>query len=255
VIRVGCTAGVSIFPRDGDEIETLIAHADIALYRAKLKKRGPSACSRQRWNSQIRERRALQRELAVASPDEEFEIYYQPQATAQAASSVRSLAALASSGARHVSPAIFIPLAKRPDDRRDRRMGVTQRLREAASWSNPLGIAINFSPLDFRRLDVPTLILRCCSRPSGGVPAGSRNHGRRADRRFRRAVGSCPDPESRVRVAMDDFGAGYSSLSYLQSFPFTRSRSTRLHFQVETNADSAAIVERVLSLSRTLNLR
>jgi EAL domain-containing protein (putative c-di-GMP-specific phosphodiesterase class I) len=58
-----------------------------------------------------------------------------------------------------------------------------------------------------------------------------------------------------VRVAMDDFGAGYSSLSYLQSFPFDKIKIDQAFIsKLETNADSAAIVEAVLGLSRTLNL-
>jgi len=259
VIRVGCTAGVSIFPRDGDEIETLIAHADIALYRAKLEKRGTICLFEAAMDSQIRERRALQRELAVALANEEFQIYYQPQATAQG----RIVGFEALLRWHHpvrgmVSPATFIPLAEETG-----LIGAIDEwvlrsvCREAASWPNPLAIAVNFSPLDFRRLDVPTLILSvlletglAASRLEVEITEGVLIDD------FAGAVAILRRIQNLgVRVAMDDFGAGYSSLSYLQSFPFDKIKIDQAFIsKLETNADSAAIVVAVLGLSRTLNL-
>ena len=68
-IRVGSTAGVSIYPRDGDNAETLIAHADVALYRAKTERRGTVCVFEPAMDLQIREKRALQRELALGAAE------------------------------------------------------------------------------------------------------------------------------------------------------------------------------------------
>jgi diguanylate cyclase (GGDEF)-like protein len=259
LIRVGSTAGVSVFPEDGDDAEALIAHADVALYRAKTEKRGTVCLFEPAMDLQIREKRALQRELAVALENREFEIYYQPQATT--AGEIVGFEALLRW--RHpvrgmVSPAVFIPLAEETG-----MIGAIDEwvLRsvcaEAASWGKPLAIAVNFSPLDFRRIDVPALILSVlhdtglsASRLEIEITEGvliDDFAGAIAILRRIKALG--------VRIAMDDFGAGYSSLSYLQSFPFDKIKIDQAFTRkLETNADSAAIVEAILSLARTLKL-
>ncbi|MDF3813806.1 MULTISPECIES: EAL domain-containing protein [Rhodopseudomonas] len=259
VIRVGCTGGVSLFPRDGNDIETLIAHADTALYRAKLDKRGTVCLFEASMDLQIRERRALQRELAVALKNDEFEIYYQPQATAQGEIvGFEALLRWHHPVRGMVSPAIFIPLAEETG-----LIGAIDEwvLRsvcaEAASWSKPLGVAINFSPLDFRRTDVPALILAVLFE-TGLAPARLEveiTEGVLIDD-FAGAVAILRRIQNLgVRVAMDDFGAGYSSLSYLQSFPFDKIKIDQAFIsELETNADSAAIVKAVLGLGHTLDL-
>lgn len=259
VIRVGSTAGVSIYPRDGDNADTLIAHADVALYRAKTERRGTVCLFEPAMDLQIRERRALQRELAMALQNGEFELHYQPQATTDG--TIVGFEALLRW--RHpvrgmVSPASFIPLAEETgligsiDE-----WVLRTACREAASWPEPLAIAVNLSPLDFRRMDVPALILQVLvetglnpKRLEVEITEGvliDDFAGAIAILRRIKALG--------VRVAMDDFGAGYSSLSYLQSFPFDKIKIDQVFtHKLETNPDSAAIVEAVLALAHRLNL-
>ncbi|WP_322516656.1 EAL domain-containing protein [Rhodopseudomonas palustris] len=259
VIRVGSTAGVSVYPRDGDNAETLIAHADVALYRAKTEKRGTVCLFEPAMDLQIREKRALQRELAMALQNAEFEIHYQPQATTQG--EVVGFEALLRW--RHpvrglVSPAVFIPLAEETG-----LIGAIDEwvLRsvcaEAVSWAKPLAIAVNFSPLDFRRLDVPALILQVLLE-TGLEPKRLEveiTEGVLIDD-FAGAIAILRRIKNLgVRVAMDDFGAGYSSLSYLQSFPFDKIKIDQSFTRkLDTNPDSAAIIEAILSLARTLKL-
>ncbi|MCG6206361.1 EAL domain-containing protein [Rhodopseudomonas sp. HC1] len=258
-IRVGSTAGVSIYPHDGDNADTLIAHADVALYRAKTERRGTVCLFEPAMDLQIRERRALQRELAEALPNGEFELHYQPQATADGV--IVGFEALLRW--RHpvrgmVPPATFIPLAEETG-----LIGAIDEwvLRtacvEAASWSNPLAIAVNLSPLDFRRLDVPALILQVlmetgldAKRLEVEITEGvliDDFAGAIAILRRIKKLG--------VRVAMDDFGAGYSSLSYLQSFPFDKIKIDQVFTRkLENNPDSAAIIEAIIDLAHRLNL-
>jgi len=259
VIRVGSTAGVSVYPRDGDNAETLIAHADVALYRAKSERRGTVCLFEPSMDLQIRDKRALQRELAVALENRQFEIHYQPQAsTAGDIVGFEALLRWRNPERGLVSPAVFIPLAEETG-----LIGAIDEwvLRsvcaEAASWAKPLAIAVNFSPLDFRRIDVPALILSVLHE-TGLSPARLEIEitegvliddfaGAIAILRRIKALG--------VRIAMDDFGAGYSSLSYLQSFPFDKIKIDQAFTRkLETNPDTAAIVEAILSLARTLKL-
>lgn len=259
VIQVCSTAGVSFFPRDGEDAETLLAHADVALYRAKTEHRGKICLFEPSMDLQIRDKRALQRELTMAVPNGEFEIHFQPQATA--AGEIVGFEALLRW--RHpvrgmVSPAVFVPLAEETG-----LIGTIDEwvLRtvcaEAASWERPLAIAVNFSPLDFRRFDVPALVLQVLLETglepkrleieiTEGVLIDDFSGAIAILRRLKNLG---------VRVAMDDFGAGYSSLSYLQSFPFDKIKIDQAFTRkLETNPESAAIVEAILNLSRTLKL-
>ncbi|KPF95624.1 diguanylate cyclase [Rhodopseudomonas sp. AAP120] len=258
-IRVGSTAGVSIYPRDGDNADALIAHADVALYRAKTERRGTVCLFEPAMDLQIREKRAVQRELAVALENGEFELHYQPQATTEG--EIVGFEALLRW--RHpirgmVSPAVFIPLAEETGliGAIDEWVLRTACL-EAASWPKPLAIAVNLSPLDFRRLDVPALILQVLVE-TGLDPKRLEveiTEGVLIDD-FAGAIAILRRIKNLgVRVAMDDFGAGYSSLSYLQSFSFDKIKIDQVFTRkLEINPDSAAIVEAILDLARRLKL-
>ncbi|CAN5457382.1 hypothetical protein BH11PSE4_BH11PSE4_21810 [soil metagenome] len=258
-IRVGCTAGVSIYPRDGEDAETLIAHADIALYRAKAETRGTVRLFEAAMDRQVREKRALQRDLAVALANGEFEVYYQPQATTDGnIVGFETLLRWHHPVRGIVSPGIFIPLAEETG-----LIGAIDEwvlrgaCKEAASWPTPLGVAINFSPLDFRRLDLPGLI-HSVLLETGLAPARLEveiTEGVLIDD-FDSAIAILRKIKNLgVRIAMDDFGAGYSSLSYLLAFPFDKIKIDRTFIaKLDINADSAAIVDAVVSLGRSLRL-
>jgi EAL domain-containing protein (putative c-di-GMP-specific phosphodiesterase class I) len=129
--------------------------------------------------------------------------------------------------------------------------------REAASWSNPLSIAVNLSPVDFRRGDVPAMILSILletglnpQRLEIEITEGVLIED------FARATSILRKIKSLgVHVAMDDFGTGYSSLSYLQSFPFDKIKIDQAFIaKLETNSQSAAIIQAILGLGRSLKL-
>jgi diguanylate cyclase (GGDEF)-like protein len=258
-IRVSCTAGISTYPRDGSDVETLIANADIALWRAKAEARGTALLFESAMDQQLREKRALHRDLAVALKNGEFEIYFQPQATTQ-----REIVGFETLLRWHhpvrgmVSPGVFIPLAEETgligaiDE-----WVLRSACKEAASWPNPLAIAVNFSPLDFRRLDVPKLILSALLE-SGLAPARLEieiTEGVLIDD-FDAAISMLRRIKNLgVRVAMDDFGTGYSSLSYLLAFPFDKIKIDQTFIaKLDSRADSAVVVEAIVSLSHTLKL-
>jgi diguanylate cyclase (GGDEF)-like protein len=258
-IRVRCSIGISVYPQDGADIETLIAHADLALDRAKAEERGTIRFFEAAMDQQIREKRLLQRDLVVAIENKQFELYYQPQATADGA--VVAFEVLLRW--RHpergmVSPTVFIPLAEETgligaiDD-----WVVREACREAATWLNPLSIAINLSPIDFQRGDVPAMLAAvlaetglCPSRVEIEITEGvliDDFAGAIAILRNIKALG--------VRVAMDDFGTGYSSLSYLQAFPFDKIKIDQTFVaKLESNPQSAAIVHAIIGLGRSLKL-
>jgi len=258
-INVRCSIGISVYPQDGQNIEALIAHADLALDRAKAEERGTIRFFEAAMDQHIREKRLLQRDLAVAIENRQFQLYFQPQATAEGA--VVAFEVLLRW--RHpergmISPTIFIPLAEETgligaiDE-----WVVREACREAATWVNPLSIAINLSPVNFQRGDVPGMLAAILAE-TGLSPKRVEieiTEGVLIDD-FAGAIAILHAiKELGVRVAMDDFGTGYSSLSYLQAFPFDKIKIDQTFVaKIEDNPQSAAIVHAIIGLGRSLKL-
>jgi EAL domain-containing protein (putative c-di-GMP-specific phosphodiesterase class I) len=157
-----------------------------------------------------------------------------------------------------VPPMLFIPLAEEtgaigPIDQ----WILRQACREAASWPNRLSISVNLSPVDFRRSDVPAMILAVLLE-TGLDP-------RRLEieitegvliEDFDRAIAILRKIKSLgVCVAMDDFGTGYASLSYLQAFPFDKIKIDQTFIaKIGKNSAAPAIIHAILGLGRALAL-
>jgi diguanylate cyclase (GGDEF)-like protein/PAS domain S-box-containing protein len=258
-LRAQLSIGIAIHPNDGTDAATLIANADAALYRAKQEGRGSFRFFEAGMDKRLRDRRALQQELRTAIERGELSVYYQPQA--RISGEVFGFEALARwhHPSRGLIPAgTFIPLAE--ESGLIGSMGewiIRDACREAASWSNPLQIAINLSPVQFRHGDLPGLVhavlLETGLAPSRleleiteGVLIGDFSRAVATLRRLK-ALG--------VRIAMDDFGTGYSSLSYLHSFPFDKIKIDQTFItNLERNQQSATIVRAVIGLARGLKL-
>jgi diguanylate cyclase (GGDEF)-like protein/PAS domain S-box-containing protein len=258
-VHASCSIGISIYPQDGADGETLIANADAALYRAKAEERGTIRFFEAKMDQKLREKRALQRDLVAALENNEFELYFQPQAgTAGDITGFEVLLRWHHRERGVVLPGIFIPLAEEA--------GLISAIdewvlraacREAASWSKPLSIAVNLSPVDFRRGDVPATILAIL------LETGLDPHRLEIEitegvliEDFARATSILRQIKNLgVHVAMDDFGTGYSSLSYLQSFPFDKIKIDQAFIaKLDSNTQSAAIVQAILGLGRSLKL-
>jgi diguanylate cyclase (GGDEF)-like protein len=253
------TVGVGIFPQDGRDIDTLVANAEAALYRAKAEHRGTIRFFEPAMDRQIREKRLLQREIALALERDELELYFQPQAvTGGEVFGFEVLLRWQHPLRGMVSPAIFIPLAEETglissiDE-----WVLREACREAASWPNPLSISVNLSPIDFRRGDVAAMILSVLLE-TGLSPQRLEieiTEGVLIDD-FERSIAILRKIKGLgVRVAIDDFGTGYSSLSYLQAFPFDKIKIDQTFIaKVGKNNQAAAIIHAIVGLGRALAL-
>jgi diguanylate cyclase (GGDEF)-like protein len=258
-LRAGISIGIAIFPVDGGDVTTLIANADAALYRAKEDGRGMFRFFKADMDQQLRERRLLQQELRSAVERNELTLHYQPQA--RITGKIIGFEALARW--RHpqrgiVPPATFIPLAE--ESGLIVAMGewiMREACRQAASWPNPLQVAINLSPVQFRHGDLPGLV-HSVLLETGLSPARLELEITESvligD--FSRAVSILRRLKTLgVRIAMDDFGSGYSSLSYLQSFPFDKIKIDQAFISnLGRNPQSATIIRAVIGLARGLEL-
>ena len=263
-VRAGVTTGMSVFPHNGTDAASLLANAGAALFRAKQKSRGTISLYQPEMDQQIRDRRVLHQDLSNAIRNGELSLAFQPQGVARysvAESEIIGFEALARwqhPVRGQVSPADFIPIAE--ESGLIVEMGewiLRQACREAASWPKPLQVAVNLSPAQFMHGDVVGLVhsilLETGLAPgrleleiTEGVLIEDFDRGLALLRRLK-ALG--------VRISMDDFGSGYSSLSYLQAFPFDKIKIDRAFIiNLGRNPQSAAIVRAVIDLGHGLEM-
>jgi diguanylate cyclase (GGDEF)-like protein/PAS domain S-box-containing protein len=263
-VRTGVTTGISVFPHNGTDGASLLANAGAALSRAKAKSRGTISIYEPEMDQQIRDRRVLHQELSTAIRNGEISLYYQPQALSrQVVGNGEVIGFEALARWRHpvrgfVPPSDFIPLAE--ESGLIFEMGqwiLREACREAASWPMPLQVAVNLSPAQFMHGDVVSLVhsilLETGLSPgrleleiTEGVLIEDFDRGLALLRRLK-GLG--------VRISMDDFGSGYSSLSYLQAFPFDKIKIDRAFvMNLGRNPQSAAIVRAVIGLGHGLEM-
>ncbi|WP_439370416.1 sensor domain-containing protein [Bradyrhizobium sp. DASA03120] len=263
-VRAGITTGMSIFPHNGADGASLLANAGAALFRAKQKSRGTISLYQPEMDQQIRDRRVLHQDLSMAIKNGELSLAFQPQGAAGhsvAESDIIGFEALARwqhPVRGQVSPAEFIPIAE--ESGLIVEMGewiLREACGEAASWPKPLQVAVNLSPAQFMHGDVVGLVHsilietglapgRLELEITEGVLIEDFDRGLALLRRLK-ALG--------VRISMDDFGSGYSSLSYLQAFPFDKIKIDRAFIiNLGRNPQSAAIVRAVIDLGHGLEM-
>jgi diguanylate cyclase (GGDEF)-like protein/PAS domain S-box-containing protein len=258
-LRVGLSIGVAIYPADGADALSLLGNADAALYRAKSEGRGTIRFFAADLDLRLRERRALQQDLHAAIEHGEFVLHYQPQARMDGAVvGFEALVRWLSPTRGPVPPSTFVPVAE--ETGLIGALGewvLREACREASSWANPLRISINLSAAQFRHGDLPSMVhgilLETGLSPqrleleiTESVLIGDHARALAILRRLK-ALG--------VQISMDDFGSGYSSLSYLQSFPFDRIKIDQAFISnVERSPQSAAIVRAIIGLGRVLEL-
>ena len=258
-VTVGATIGGAVYPDDGADAKTLMINADVALYRAKAAVRGTVLFYEAEMGEQVRERRALQADLRAATENEELFLHYQPQKTINGeAIGFEALLRWQCPKRGPVSPATFIPIAEESglivqiDE-----WVLREACHEAASWPEPLTIAVNISPTQFRTGDFPGFVHAVLLET--GLPAARLElevtEGVLIDD-FSRAISIlCRLKALGVRIALDDFGTGFSSMSYLHSFPFDKIKIDRAFVgDLEDNRHSMAIVRAVIDLGHSLNV-
>ncbi len=258
--HIATSIGIALCPDDATDRQALLTCADTALYRAKSEGRDTCRFFEARMGAEVRERRMLEHDLRLAIARDELRLVYQPQQEIQSAKVVGFEALLRWKHATRgeISPAVFIPIAEET--------GVILQIgdwvlktacREAASWTQPLKIAVNVSAVQLYNAkffqELHQILLETGLSP------------RRLEieitetalvRDFNRALSMLRQIKALgIRIAMDDFGTGYSSLSTLRAFPFDRIKIDGSFIKsVNSNGQAATIVRAVLGLGRGLGL-
>jgi diguanylate cyclase (GGDEF)-like protein/PAS domain S-box-containing protein len=258
-VKLSMSIGIAIFPTGGADAKTLMSNADAALYRAKAEFRGTALFFEPEMGDRLHERYALQEDLRFAIDRGELLLHYQPQVTMSGeAVGFEALVRWQCPKRGMVAPGTFIPIAE--ESSLIISLGewvLREACREAASWPQPLTIAVNISPIQFRHADLPGLvhsILLETGLSPGRLELEITESVLIND--FSRAVSILNRLKSLgVRIAMDDFGTGYSSLSYLRSFVCDKIKIDRVFVcDLEQNHHSRSIVRAVIGLGRSLDL-
>jgi len=259
-LQVGLSVGVAVFPADGTDVKALIANADAALYQAKSEVRGTLRFFEAKLGSRLRERRELQTDLQTALDQGDLRLHYQPQKTIELGKVIgfEALARWESAKRGMVSPDTFIPIAEQSSFiiTLGERI-LREACKEAASWAQPLKVAVNISPIQFHHGDLPSLV-HSILLDTGLKPDRLEleiTEGVLIDD-FSRAVSILRKLKTLgIHIALDDFGSGYSSLSYLHAFPFEKIKIDRVFIgDLEHNHHSMAIVRAIITLGHSLNI-
>src|ERR1700726_5354006 len=257
---IAVSIGIAICPEDATDRHTLLSQADIALYRAKNEGRGTYRYFDVSMGAALRERRHLEHDLRNAISRGELRLVYQPEKNIRAGKVVgfEALLRWKHPTRGEVSPAEFIPIAE--DTGAILPIGewvLRAACREAATWTQPLTIAVNVSAVQIHNANFAQLVHEILLE-TGLAPGQLELEITETAliRDLNRALATLRRIKMLgVRIAMDDFGTGYSSLSNLRAFPFDKIKIDGSFIKsVDSSGQAAAIVRSVLGLGRALSL-
>jgi diguanylate cyclase (GGDEF)-like protein/PAS domain S-box-containing protein len=264
-LHVTTSIGLSVFPDDGLDAETLIKNADTAMYQAKENGRQSYQFFKPAMNVRAVERQSIEESLRRALERQEFMVHYQPKvklSTGQI-SGAEALIRWKHPVRGLVPPGDFIPIAE--DCGLIVPIGnwvLREACKQACTWAKDglpmITMAVNISAMEFRDddfLDGVFRILReTCLDPKllelelTESVLMKRAESTESILKILRASG--------VQLAVDDFGTGYSSLSYLRKFPIDALKIDQSFIrQIGTAPDETTIVTAVISMGRSLKLR
>jgi diguanylate cyclase (GGDEF)-like protein len=262
--HVTVSVGITVAPDDGDDVDTLIKNADTAMYHAKRQGKNGYQYFAQDMNIEALERVSLEADLRRALEREELSLVYQPQVDVHTGEIVGLEALLRWEQPRlgEIPPERFIPVAEETGLILPIGQWVLNKAsRQAQSWQarglKPVTIAVNLSSVQLARQDVAGIVRRCLH--STALDAGSLQIELTETSVLQTSDQATATLEAikalGVKVSLDDFGSGYSSLGYLRQLDLDALKMDRSFVQGLTDEpDDAAIVRAIVALARSLNL-
>jgi diguanylate cyclase (GGDEF)-like protein/PAS domain S-box-containing protein len=264
-VYVTASIGIVVYPEDGADADTLLKHADFAMYQAKDSGRNNYQFYEPDLNVSASERQALETSMRLAIQSHQFELHYQPQ---------MNLASAAISGVealirwRHpvrgiMLPGHFISIAEEsgmivPIGRWVLREGC----RQGKVWQDaglvPVRLAVNISAVELRAKDfvaaVRGILAETGFDPQCLVLELTETFLMQDSKSTADVLRAIKDMG--VRLALDDFGTGYSSLSYMRRFPIDILKIDKSFvLDLSTDENDASVVSAVIELGRSLHMR
>jgi diguanylate cyclase (GGDEF)-like protein/PAS domain S-box-containing protein len=263
-LHISSSVGISLYPEDGTDADTLTKNADVALYRAKDKGRNNYQFYRPDMSSEASELLILRNSIHYALERQEFEIYYQPQVNPETGqiTGVEALTYWRHPELGLVSPKVFIPLAEE--------MGLMVSIGEWVlqtacaqnkAWQNrgfaPIAMAVNLSARQFKQRNFVKLVSNVLQKTQLEPQFLELEITETIAMQDISLTATVLEElhQMGIQIAMDDFGIGYASLSYLKQFPFNKIKIDRSFIQELTfNPKDMAIAQAIVTLGRGLNL-
>jgi diguanylate cyclase (GGDEF)-like protein/PAS domain S-box-containing protein len=264
-LHVTASIGVSVFPDDGKDAETLIKNADTAMYQAKENGRQSYQYFKPAMNVRAVERQFIEENLRRALERQEFALHYQPKIDLRTGkiSGAEALIRWTHPVRGPVPPAQFIPVAE--DCGLILPIGhwvLREACKQAQAWVEaglPMArMAVNISSMEFRDDNFLESVFAALSETSLEPKLLELELTESVlMKRAESAASVLKTLRARgVQIAVDDFGTGYSSLSYLRKFPIDALKIDQSFVrQITSTPDDTTIVTAVISMGRSLKLR
>jgi predicted signal transduction protein with EAL and GGDEF domain len=256
--------GIAMYPQDGSDADSLVRNADTAMYAAKADGRSCFRFYNEEMNARSVEQLKLEEDLRDAMRHNQLELRYQPQVDARSGAVVSLEALVRWKHPRRglISPGDFIPVAERTGQIIELGEWVLSEVARHCTYWETLGLShfrvcVNISPLQFNQPELTRKIRDFLDR-SGLDP-------RRIELELTEGA-IMTDARANIEklkelaalgldLAVDDFGTGYSSLSYLKRFPINTLKIDQSFVADMSSPDGVAIVDAIIVLAKTLNLR
>ena len=264
---VSACIGISLYPLDGIDANTLVKNAHAALHHAKAEGRGSFQYYAIQMNASARQQLAMETELRRALERNEFELYYQPK-VALGDGAIIGMEALIRWKSPHrglVSPGEFIPLLEEtglilPVGEWVLRAACKQMSAWHQSGLTGVRLAVNISAMQFRQANLAEIIQSVFKENGLDPGQGFLELELTESLLVKNVEGTIAAlnrlHEMGIQLSIDDFGTGYSSLSYLKRFPISTLKIDQSFVcDLSTNRDDAAIVNAIIALGHGLGLK
>jgi len=263
-ISISACIGVSVAPRNGNDVDALMKCADAALLRAKKSGQNTFRFYSPEMDADAARRLGLEAGLRQALQRDELTVFYQPQISLDSGNMIGMEALLRWNTPEFgsVSPVEFIPIAEEtglilPIGEWVLRTACLQARRWLDLGLADLRIAVNLSSRQFRQTNLPALVSQCLG--ESGLPAGALEleitESALIDD-IDEAIAQCRTLKALgIKISLDDFGTGYSSLAYISRFPFDKIKIDQSFVRdITENPVNAAIATAAIVMARSLNL-
>ncbi|WP_114522243.1 EAL domain-containing protein [Altererythrobacter sp. ZODW24] len=259
-LTIGCSIGIAVLPYDGEDADTLMQSADLALYHAKVNGRNQMCFFDPSMTRDLVRRREIEHELRAALTRDELSIFFQPIVDLETGR-IRTFEALVRwfhPEKGELRPDEFIPVAEECGAIITLGNWITaQAAKAAAQWPDDITVAVNLSPVQIKAPGAAMGILAAL-REAKLDP--SRLELEVTESLFLEDNDSTGDfinelSDAGVRFAMDDFGTGYSSLGYINKYPFKKIKVDRSFVSGDNvGVKSNAIIRAVAEMGSTLEM-
>jgi diguanylate cyclase (GGDEF)-like protein len=258
-VHSGASVGIAVAPLHGDTYPEIVRRADMAMYRAKKQKLHCATVFRPEFELRDIQRMSLEADLSKSIERNQLEVHFQPIICGRTMQtrSVEALTRWKHPRRGMVPPDEFIGVAEESGFIFELGEWVLRTAAIQVQQQPALSLAVNISPVQFEDPDLVGKVAQILeetglepSRLELEITEGVLMHDTENARQVidnLTALG--------LRLALDDFGTGYSSLGYIQSFPFDKVKIDRSFVGcLDTNAESAAVVQCVVNLARSLGM-